>query len=67
MKTVGINDFVRRQVKGTGKTYSSLSFKEIADYAQEELNNKNFEPGYRDGVILVKVKTEMVKKFYFKW
>ena len=64
MKTVGINDFVRRQVKGTGKTYSSLSFKEIADYAQEELNNKNFEPGYRDGVVIVKVRPEMVKKFY---
>ena len=27
--TVGVNDFVRRQVKGTGKTYSSLSYQEM--------------------------------------
>ena len=31
MKTVGVNDFVRRQIKGTGKTYSSLSYQEIAE------------------------------------
>ena len=53
-QTVGINDFVRRQVKGTGKTYSSLSYQEIAQYAETELNNRIFENGYRDGVIIVK-------------
>ena len=42
-KTVGINDFVRRQVKGTGKTYSSLSSQEIVEYAEMELNHNNFE------------------------
>lgn len=63
-KTVGINDFVRRQTKGTGKTYSSLSYQQIAEYAQEELNNKNFKEGYRDGVILIKVKPELVKDFH---
>ena len=43
MKTVGVNDFVRRQYKGTGKTYSDLSYQEIAEYAELELNNNHFE------------------------
>ena len=64
MKTVGVNDFVRRQVKGTGKTYSSLSYQEIAEYAQIELNNKNFEEGYREGVIIIKVKPDLIQKFH---
>ena len=63
-KTVGVNDFVRRQIKGTGKTYSSLSYKEIAKYAETEFNNGNFKQGYRDGVIIVKVKKELVSKFH---
>ena len=63
-KTVGINDFVRRQVKGSGKTHSSLSYNEIAEYAEKELNNNNFEEGYRDGVVIVKVKKELVDKFH---
>jgi len=63
-KTVGVNDFVRRQIKGTGKTYSSLSYEEIAKYAETELNNGNFKQGYRDGVIIVKVKKELVSKFH---
>jgi len=63
-QTVGVNDFVRRQIKGTGKTYSSLTYQEIAKYAESELNNKNFEEGYRDGVVIVKVKKELVKKFH---
>ena len=29
--TVGINSFVKRQIKGSGKTYSLLSFNEIAE------------------------------------
>ena len=32
--TVGINDFVRRQIKGSGKTHSTLSYQEIAEYAE---------------------------------
>ena len=62
--TVGVNDFVRRQVKGTGKTYSSMSYQEISKYAESELNGNNFEQGYRDGVVIVKVKKELVKKFH---
>ena len=39
MKTVGINQFVRRQIKGSGKTYSNnLSFEEIADHAEKQLS-----------------------------
>ena len=29
-----------------------------------ELNHNNFEEGYRDGVVIVKVKKELVSKFY---
>ena len=42
--TVGINDFVRRQIKGSGKTYSLLSYQEIAEYGERQLNNNNFLP-----------------------
>ena len=62
--TVGVNDFVRRQIKGSGKTYSSLSYQEIAGYAENEINNKNFEKGYRDGVVVIKLKKELVDKFH---
>ena len=61
---VGVNDFVRRQTKGTGKTYSSLSYQEIADYAEGQLNNNNFENGYRDGVVVIKVEKKLVKEFH---
>ena len=62
--TVGVNDFVRRQVKGTGKTYSSMSYQEISEYAENELNGNNFEEGYRDGVVIIKVKKGLVEKFH---
>ena len=61
--TVGVNDFVRRQIKGTGKTYSSLSYQEIADYAEGQLNNNSFENGYRDGVVVIKVEKKLNLKF----
>ena len=63
-QTVGINDFVRRQLKGTGKTYSSLSFQEIAEYAENQLNSNHFEEVYRDGVIVVKVDKSLASKFH---
>jgi hypothetical protein len=54
MKKVAINDFVRRQVKGSGKTYSeSLSFEEIAKDAESQMANNHFKEGYRDGVRIV--------------
>ena len=38
MTTIGINDFVRRQIKGSGKTYTSLKF---SDLANQEIDNIN--------------------------
>ena len=53
---VGVNDFVRRQVNGSGKTYSkTLSFEEIASHAHTQMENGKFSAGYRDGVRIVKV------------
>lgn len=64
MEKVAVNDFVRRQVKGSGKTYSvSLSFEEIAKDAQEQMINGNFSEGYRDGVRIIKASNEFVKEF----
>ena len=41
--TVGVNEFVKRQKKNTGKTYSLLTFDEIAQHAEEKLNNNNYQ------------------------
>ena len=54
MGKVAVNDFVRRQIKGSGKTYSkSLSFEEIATDAESQMIKGHFEEGYRDGVRIV--------------
>ena len=54
MKIVAVNDFVRRQIKGSGKTYSPhLSFEEVAEYVAERFKNGHFREGYRDGVVIV--------------
>ena len=43
MEKVAVNEFVRRQVKGSGKTYSdSLSFEEITEDAERQMNGGNF-------------------------
>ena len=48
---VGVNDFVRRQVKGSGKTYAkTMRFSEIAKHAEVQMLKNNFITGYRDGV-----------------
>ena len=60
---VKVNSFVRRQVKSSGKTYSTLSFEEIASYAEAQLEKGNYKTGYRDGVILVNVEEKLVKHF----
>ena len=61
---VGVNNFVRRQVEGSGKTYSSyLSFEEIAKYAEKKLEKEQFYVGYRDGVIIIKVDKKLNKNF----
>lgn len=61
--SVGINTFVRRQIKASGKTYSKLSFTEIAKHAQKRLEDGIYKKGYRDGVILIPVDKSLVKKF----
>lgn len=38
--TVAVNEFVRRQVKGSGKTYSEeLTFEEIATHAAKQMQH----------------------------
>ena len=61
--TVGVNEFVKRQQKNTGKTYSVLTFDEIAQHAEEKLNNINFQNGYRDGVVIINVDSHLIDKF----
>ena len=58
-QTVGVSKFVRRQKKGSGKTFSSLSFNKLAEYSEKELNNNNFKQGYRDGVILIEIEKKL--------
>ena len=51
---VAVNDFVRRQVKNSGKTYAkTLSFDQIANHASIQMQNKIYRLGYRDGVRIV--------------
>ena len=51
---VAVNDFVRRQVKNSGKTYAkTLSFNQIANHASTQMQNKKYRDGYRDGVRIV--------------
>ena len=63
IESVGIGTFVKRQVKGSGKTYSTLTFEKIAKHAEQRLLNKKFKQGYRKGVILVSVEKELLKNF----
>lgn len=58
-----MNSFVRRQVKSSGKTYSTLSCEEIAIYAEQQLKEGNYKSGYREGVILVNVEERLIKHF----
>ena len=60
---VGVSDFVKRQTKKSGKTYTSLSFDSLAEFAQKEINKNNFKTGYRDGVIIVEIIDELTKQF----
>ena len=61
---VSVNDFVRRQIRGSGKTYSdNLSFEDIANYAESELIKGNFVQGYRDGVVIINVEPNKVNLF----
>ncbi len=64
LRLVEVNEFVKRQVKGSGKTYSeSLSFREIAKHAQEQMEKNIFKVGYRKGVRIVRVDKSIVDRF----
>ena len=61
---VSVNDFVRRQVKESGKTYATgLTFEEISSHAEEQLIKRHYTEGYRDGVILVHAAPELSHHF----
>ena len=61
--TVSVSEFVKRQVIGSGKTYSKMSFEEIADFATRQLVKQNYKRGYRDGVVLVPVADHLLLNF----
>ena len=62
--TVSVNDFVRRQVSNSGKTYAkTLSFGQVADHAKDQMERNMFKEGYRDGVRLVMVAQSLVSDF----
>jgi len=64
IENVGINDFVRRQVAGSGKTYSKdLSFEEIAVHAEKQMASGFFQEGYRDGVRIVGADKSFTRSF----
>ena len=61
--SVGINSFVKRQIQGSGKTYSTLSFEEIRNHAEAQLKSNTYKKGYRDGVILIPIDNNLLKHF----
>jgi len=64
IQMVSVNEFVRRQVKGSGKTYADgLTFEEISFHAEEQLNQGYYTEGYRDGVVLVQIAQELIHHF----
>ena len=65
-QTVAVNQFVLRQVEGSGKTFcKDLTFQQIAEYAENQLNSNpnSIQPGYRDGVLLIQCETKMNSHF----
>jgi hypothetical protein len=61
MMKVAVNEFVRRQTKKTGKTYSdSLTFEEVAQDAEKQMANGHFKEGYRDGVRIVEGSAKLI-------
>ena len=62
--SVGVNTFVKRQTKNSGKTYAkTLSFDEIAKHASIQLAKGNYKQGYREGVVLVIVDNNYINDF----
>ncbi|MEE8437801.1 MAG: hypothetical protein V3S22_05625, partial [Candidatus Neomarinimicrobiota bacterium] len=64
MQKVAVNEFVKRQVMGSGKTYSpDLSFEEIARHAEEQMKSGHFREGYRQGARIVDASEEFSRHF----
>ena len=64
MEKVAVNDFVRRQIKGSGKTYSdSLSFDAMAKDAEKQMDNGHYKEGYREGVRRVRGSNKFASHF----
>ncbi len=62
--SVGVNSFVKRQTKESGKTYAKkLSFEDIAKHASIQLTKGYYSKGYRDGVVLVAVDKKNINDF----
>ena len=60
---VAINEFVKRQTKYSGKTYSEeLSFEFFAKHAEQKIINKQFKEGYRPEVRIVRLDKKYVNK-----
>ena len=60
---VSVNEFVKRQTKFSGKTYSEeLSFDFFAKHAEQKIINNDFKQGYRPEVIIVKLDKKYVNK-----
>ena len=63
-RTVKVNEFVKRQIKGSGKTYSrSMTFNEIAKHAEKQMEKKLYKEGYRKGVRIVQVAKSLISDF----
>ena len=61
---VAVNEFVRRQTKESGKSFSSqLSFKDIALHAELQMSAGYFKEGYRQGVRIVAAAADITKQF----
>ena len=63
-KKVAVNEFVRRQTAGSGKTYSTLlTFEQIAAHASDQFDKGYFSQGYREGVIIVNADRDYAQRF----
>tara|TARA_B100001094_G_scaffold323870_1_gene375510 strand:+ start:615 stop:1175 length:561 start_codon:yes stop_codon:yes gene_type:complete len=62
-KIVAVSDFVKRQKPNSGKTYTNMSFNELALYAEKKLKENCYINGYRDGVVIINVEKKLLKFF----
>ena len=63
-KLVAVNDFVLCQKEGSGKSFTNkLSFQQIADHADRQMELGVFKEGYRKGVRIINVDSSLTNKF----